>query len=399
MKTNAHENKHLNLESPILIIGTGLAGWSTAREFRKLNSTKQIVMLTAERGDFYAKPAISNAFAQKKEAHQLITIPGQKIASTVGVKLVQNTVVKRINTTTQQVETSEGRFEYSKLVLATGARAIKLQMNGDAVDEVISVNSLDDYATFREKLFNGARVLIVGAGLIGCEFANDLAGEGFEVHVVDPNSGPLISLLPQAVSRQLETALWSIGVKWHMCTFVQSVNYDSKKGMNVTFANGESRCVDVILSAVGLRANTKIAQEGGALCDRGIVVDATLQTSITNIYALGDNTQYASETLGGSASRTMPYVMPIMNAAKALAQTLNGTLTKVVFPVMPVAIKTSILPIVIAPPSPGTQGSWSEVQEGIWNYVDSEHKILGFLLVGSKVSQRSEQMKRMVPMT
>jgi len=395
MKTSANENQQLNPESPVVIIGSGLAGWSTAREFRKLNTTAQIVMITADEGDFYAKPALSNALAQKKEAQQLITTPAEKMSSTMYVTMVQNTLVTQIDATTQEVETSEGRFKYSKLILATGARAIRLQMNGDAVDEVVSVNSLSDYTKLREKLFHGARVLIIGAGLIGCEFANDLVEGGYEVHVVDPNTSPLISLLPEAASTKLQSALSAIGVKWNFGTSVKAIDYDDKKGLKATFANGESICVDVVLSAVGLRAETDIAQNSGAKCDRGVIVNSHLETSVAHIYALGDNTQYSSESLSGGATRTLPYVMPIMNAAKALAQTLNGNPTEVVFPVMPVVIKTPAFPVLIAPPSPGTNGSWREIEDGIWNNLDQEEKIQGFLLIGSKTTQRSEQLKRM----
>ena len=398
MKTSANDIQQLNPDSPLVIIGSGLAGWSAAREFRKINTTTQIVMLTADEGDFYAKPALSNAFAQKKEAQQLVTTLADKMASTLNVTIVQNTLVTRIDATTQEVETSEGKFKYSKLILATGARAIRLQMSGDAVNEVISVNSLNDYTELRKKLVHGARVLIIGAGLIGCEFANDLVEGGYEVHVVDPNNSPLISLLPEAASTKLQSTLSEIGVKWNFGTSVKVVDYDDTKGLKVTFANGKSICVDVVLSAVGLRADIEIAQSSGAKCDRGILVDNKLQTSVAHIYALGDNTQYSSESLGGGATRTLPYVMPIMNAAKELAKTLKGNPTEVVFPVMPVVIKTPALPIVISPPTPGIPGSWREIEDGIWNYFDPEKKIQGFLLIGSKTSQRSEQLRRMEQM-
>ena len=95
-----------------------------------------------------------------------------------------------------------------------------------------------------------------------------------------------------------------------------------------------------MLSAIGLRADTRLAGAAGLACERGIVVDACLQTSAPGIYALGDCAQYAS-----AGQRTLPYVMPIMNAAKALAATLAGTPTPVVFPLMPVSVKTPALPI------------------------------------------------------
>ena len=274
-------------DGPVVVVGSGLAGWSAVREFRKVDTATPVLMITADAGDFYAKPALSNALVQGK-------VPAQ-------------------------------------LVPATGAKAIRVSFMGNATNDVMSVNSLDDYAAFRAKLKPQARVLIIGAGLIGCEFANDLAASGHAVQVVDPGASPLASLLPQEASHALRESLAALGVRWHFGTSASSI--DRVKDENVvTFANGQTVVVDVVLSAVGLRADTALAQAAGIAAERGIVVNAQLQTTAPHVYALGDNTQYASESAG--VSRTLPYVMPIMNAAKALAATLKGTPTPLVFPLM-----------------------------------------------------------------
>lgn len=110
------------------------------------------------------------------------------------------------------------------------------------------------------------------------------------------------------------------------------------------------------------------------------------------MYALGDNTQYASGSLAG-VSRTLPYVMPIMNAARALAQTLNGSATEVKFPLMPVTIKTPAMPLVVAAAAPGTAGTWQTQEPGVWHFVDADARVLGFVLSGAQTSRRAEQSK------
>ena len=116
---------------------------------------------------------------------------------------------------------------------------------------------------------------------------------------------------------------------------VQSLDADaSSERLQATLADGTSVQVDAVLSAVGLRANTALASAAGIACERGVVVDAHVQTSAPHVYALGDCAQYAS-----AGARVLPYVMPIMNAAKALAATLAGQPTELVFPLMPVAVK------------------------------------------------------------
>ncbi|PUE29616.1 pyridine nucleotide-disulfide oxidoreductase [Limnohabitans sp. Jir61] len=378
-------------DGPVVVVGSGLAGWSAVREFRKLDSITPVLMITADAGDFYAKPTLSNALVQGKAAAQLVTTHAEKMVATLGVTLLQHTHVTGIDVQTQEVHTqSKGSFGYRQLVLATGAKAIRLSFTGNAATEVLSVNSLDDYATFRAKLKPQARVLIIGAGLIGCEFANDLAASGYVVEVVDPGASPLASLLPLKASTQLRESLEALGVRWHFGTSASSIDRVNDDYV-VAFASGQTAVVDVVLSAVGLRADMTLAQAAGLATERGIVVNAQLQTSTPYVYALGDNTQYASASAG--VSRTMPYVMPIMAAARALAQTLTGTPTDVQFALMPVAIKTPALPLLVAPALPGIQGAWVNVQDGIWQYIDVHGQVRGFILSGAQTSRRAEQAK------
>lgn len=381
----------LHPDGPVLIIGSGLAGWSAAREFRKLDTSTAVMMITNGTGDFYAKPALSNALVQGKSAEQLVTTPAEKMAATLGVTLMPETEVTGIHLQTQEISTSKGNFAYRQLVLATGAHAIRLSFAGDAANEVISVNSLDDYAIFRAKLPEQARVLIMGAGLIGCEFANDLAASGYAVQVVDPNTVPLALLLPPEASTALQASLSSLGVQWHLCTSAVEMNRTGDE-IVVRLANEKTVAVDVVLSAIGLRADTALAQAATIATDRGIIVDAALHTSAPHVYALGDNTQYASGSLSG-ISRTLPYVMPIMNAARAVAQTLNGTVTEVKFPLMPVTIKTPAMPLVVAAAAPGTAGTWQTQEPGIWHFVDADARVLGFVLSGAQTARRAEQSK------
>ncbi|WP_310626844.1 FAD-dependent oxidoreductase [Limnohabitans sp.] len=268
-----------HLDGPVLVIGSGLAGWSAVREFRKLDTTTPVVMITADAGDFYAKPALSNALVQGKDAARLVTTPAEKMEASLGVTLLQHTQVTGIDVQTQEVHTaSKGAFAYRQLVLATGAQPIRLRLMGNAAEEVMSVNSLDDYAAFRAKLAPQARVLIIGAGLIGCEFANDLAASGYAVQVVDPAAEPLAALLPAEASAALREALEDLHVHWHFGTSATAVNRVDD-ACEVTFANGQTAVVDVVLSAVGLRADTVLAQTAGLATERGIVVNAQLQTS------------------------------------------------------------------------------------------------------------------------
>ena len=399
------------MSQPLIVVGAGLAGWTTVREFRKLDPDTPVTLISADSADFYAKPTLSNAMAQQRGPTQLVTTPAARMAETLKVTLLANTQVLAIDTAQRLVRTAQGDWPYRDLVLATGALAIRLPLAGNAADQVLSVNSLDDFATLHGRLMAvegsvaaKARVLIMGAGLIGCEFANDLASAGHSVQVVDPAPAPIATLLPAAASAELQAALGAMGVQWHFGTTVTAVQQvdagDTSPGaLRVELANGQIIAADLVLSAIGLRANTALAQAAGLHCERGVVVDASLRSSQPHIHALGDNAQYAGQNWDDPAKapvtggRTLPYVMPIMNAAKVLAANLAGTRTALVFPLMPVAIKTPALPIVVAPPVPGTAGGWHGVSAGVWQFRDTQDQVRGFVLTGAQTAQRMAQSK------
>jgi rubredoxin-NAD+ reductase len=145
---------------------------------------------------------------------------------------------------------------------------------------------------------------------------------------------------------------------------------------------------DLVLSAVGLRSATRLAADAGLLVGRGIVVDAHLRTTDPNIYALGD----CAEIFG----QVLPYVMPIMNGARVLASVLTGEERALVYPPMPVLVKTTLCPVVICPPS--GPGHWEETQsEGgvVSRHVDDHGKLTGFALVGEATRERAARLKEL----
>jgi len=189
-------NQNMQLSQPsIVIIGSGLAGFTVIREIRKLDKTVPITLVTREPGYFYSKPMLSTALASKKEASQLISTPQDGMAAQLEITIMSETEASDIDTVAQTVSTNKGRLIYSKLVLALGADQIRLPLRGNAAAEVITVNDLEEYKKFRQAIAEKKRIVILGAGLIGCEFANDLVLGGYEVDVID--------LAPHALSRIL----------------------------------------------------------------------------------------------------------------------------------------------------------------------------------------------------
>jgi rubredoxin---NAD+ reductase len=376
---------------PITIIGTGLAGYTVAREFRKLDKETPLRLITDDEGHFYSKPMLSNAFAQKKTPESLVTITVNKMAEQLNAEILTHTAITKIDPAEHAVYAGEQRLDYSQLVLAWGAEPIRLPLAGSGADKVLSVNTLIEYAEFRAALEEGKRVVIMGAGLIGCEFANDLQPAGFSVTLIDLAPQALGRLVPSEVSQAVQDALEELGITLHFGKAVNSVD-QTENGYRLTLTDDSIVEADVVLSAIGLRPRTTLAAEAGLSVERGIVVDRYLKTSAEDIYALGDCIEIEKLVL--------PFVMPLMNAGRAIAKTLAGEETLVNYPAMPVVVKTPACPMVVSPPAPGLEGEWEIEAEGkdvkALFYTPTK-QLGGFVLTGAKAVEKAALTKELPP--
>ena len=378
--------------SSIVIIGSGLAGFTLVREIRKLDKAIPITLITREPGYFYSKPMLSTALASKKESDQLISTTAEGMATQLAINILSETEVSAIDTTAQSLQTSKGAISYAKLVLTLGADQIRIPLEGNAADEVMTVNDLEDYAKFRNAIASKKKVAILGAGLIGCEFANDLVLGDYEVDVIDLAPQVLGRLLPEAAAKELQDKLSDAGVRWHFSTTAKAINRNGD-AIQISLANGEAISCDVVLSAVGLKPRLDLAKAAGIKTGVGIQVNRELETSEKNIYSLGD----CAEVEG----LVLPYVMPIMQAARALAPTLLGQVTALSYPAMPVMIKTPALPTVVSPPAKDSEGQWKTtgIDGGIEARFESpDGKLLGFALLGTATAQRAALSKELPPL-
>jgi rubredoxin-NAD+ reductase len=381
---------------PIIIVGAGLAGYTVAREFRKLDKTAQLTIITADDGGFYSKPMLSNGFAHNKLARQLVTQTADQMATQLDAKIISRTQVGGIDSKNRIVDTDAGRFDYARLVIAVGAQPIRLAIGGDAADQVLSVNHVADYEAFRFKIALAkvratARVAILGAGLIGCEFADDLAGAGHAVTLIDPNPLPLAALAAPALSQGLQAALSSRGIALRLGTTAVRID-QAANGLQVTLADGNEFETDIVLSAVGLRPDLSLAQAAQLTTGRGIVVDATGRTSAPDIYALGDCAEYTAQD---GSTRTLPYIAPLMTAARAIARTLTGQVTAIDLKPAPVIVKTPSYPVALVAPPPHAvgKGYWhgeTENERMICRFYDEQGVMLGFGVAPQEAAVRQQ---------
>ncbi|MCD1646007.1 NAD(P)/FAD-dependent oxidoreductase [Marinobacter adhaerens] len=378
-------------QAPIVIVGTGLSGYSLAREIRKQDKDTPVLMLTADDGVSYSKPMLSTGFTKGKDADGLAQGGTDAMAEQLNVRIRTFATVTGIDADAHELILGDERLAYSKLVLAWGADVIRLGLDGDGQEHVFSINDLMDYRAFREALGEGKRVAIMGAGLIGCEFANDLRNGGYEVDVIAPSEEVMPGLLPEAAAHAVQQELENLGVGFHLGTVVDRIDRQGD-GVSLTLANGETLEADLVLSAVGLRPRTDLARAAGLETARGIVVNRALETSAPDVYALGDCAEVDGHVL--------LYVLPLMACSRALAKTLLGERTEVSYGTMPVMIKTPCCPTAVCPPPSEAEGNWEVEQDG--SNVKALFKspggdVLGFAVTGSFAMEKQALSKEVPP--
>ena len=387
----------------IIILGSGLAGYTLAKTLRQQKNDASIAIVTSDDGRFYSKPLLSTGFAKNKSADELATKTANMMADELNISVFNHTFVERIDRENKALVIKDKDFPMNyqqALVLATGAAPIQIPLPKAIKDRTFGINDLDDYQTFRDNLAKSSnetprvapRVAIVGSGLVGTEYANDLILSGAKVSVISLDQSPLQLLVPSELGQNVQIALSDKGVNWYFNTTIDTASVD-EHNINLTLKDSSTIECDIVLSAVGLAPRDKLAADANLETNRGIVVNEYLQTSDPYIYALGDCARINGVNL--------MYVAILTLGAKTLTKTLSGDggeKTALTMPASPVIVKTPSCPVVASPPEKDAQGSWTiegEAPNMKACFYDQDMNLLGFGLTGKKVMERMKLAKQL----
>ena len=340
-RSSASKAPRANRNPGTVIVGAGRAGWQMAQALRAGDSAMPITLVTACNGDVYDKPLLSVAMARGIPVDKLPRETGVEAAQRLNVKLLAHTQAVRVTASSQQLRTSRGTLRYEHLVLAHGAEARSLPQFPTAL--CWRINHLRVYAQFRAALGQTPqRVAVVGAGLVGCELANDFALAGHSVILLDVADRPLAATLNSEQSQQLMDAWKLLPLRFVGGVQVKQVALSVipiEKQMATEC--GQIFAVDHIVVAAGLQTPNALALSAGLAWNNGIDVHAeTLATSVAGIHALGD-----CIAINGQVSR---YIEPIGRQAKTVAASILGHGHTPYKPTrVPLRIKTSSLPFTV----------------------------------------------------
>ncbi len=369
----------LNSKTGVLIIGSGYAGWQAAEHIRHADPNMPIHMITACDGSIYPKPALSMSLQQGRTADELIESSGEYKAEQLNMSLKTRTKVTSISIDRKKVMTTTGRVDYDKLIIATGAKASLPNLSGNAVHDLLTINDLASYRRFRQALEGKHKVTIIGSGLIATELAEDLATQNIAVTLIIRGKHLMRQFIPENVSAQLEENLLKNNIQIIRNASVTDMNKDDGD-YALTLNNGDVHTTGLVIAAIGLDPIADIAKKAGIQTHKGIEIDQFCQTSISDVYAIGDCAEHQHHLLA--------YLEPIRRQAIAIATHIHGDTNKPYQLNQPlIKTKTPSMPMMISQPLNSIAGEWREDGQ------HSDHKLMlvdhqgtqGFILSGAYI--------------
>jgi nitrite reductase (NADH) large subunit len=302
------------MKEKLVLIGNGMAGMRTIDELFKLAPDKyEITVFGAEPHGNYNRIMLSPVLAGDKTIDDIVT-HNLDWYEEHDITLYTKTTVTQIDRKNKLVIADNGvTVPYDKLLLATGSNPFMLPLPGNDLKGVISFRDINDVNEMIHAAKTHKKAVVIGGGLLGLEAANGLRIQGMDVTVVHRSESLMNMQLDKAAAALMQTELEATGLKFLM-------NHDTKAFIGkdrvekVIFADDSEVEADLVVMAVGVRPNVDLAKASGLQCERGVLVDDTMQTYTPNIYAVGECVQHRTLTFG--------LVAPLYEQAKVCANHL-----------------------------------------------------------------------------
>lgn len=288
----------------IVIVGGGAAGHAAAETLREEGYTGPITVLSADAAPPCDRPNLSKDYLAGTAEADWIPLRSSEFYAEHGINLRLATRATALDPGAHSVLLADGsRLGYSKLLLATGAEPIRLDVPGALSPRVRTLRTLADGDALIALAATARRCVVVGASFIGLETAASLRTRGLEVHVVAPEARPMERVLGAAIGDMVRGLHESHGVLFHLGATVSAITHDS-----ATLSTGERLAADLVVVGIGVRPTVTLASQAALTVDRGVVVDEFLQTSVADVYAAGDIARWP-DRLSGQRIRVEHWVV------------------------------------------------------------------------------------------
>jgi NAD(P)H-dependent nitrite reductase large subunit/NAD(P)H-dependent nitrite reductase small subunit len=282
----------------LVVIGNGMAAMRTVEELLDhAPNAYEITVFGAEPHGNYNRIMLSPVLAGEKKFEEIILHPKSWYAER-GITLHTSDLVTSIDRRKRIVKSASGiEAPYDRLLLATGSNPIMLPIPGKDLPGVVTFRDLQDVDSMLRAAQQYHRAVVIGGGLLGLEAANGLLRQGMDVTVVHLLDTLMERQLDKPAAQLLRASLEKRGLKFHMPAQTAAILGDTRV-TGVRFANGTEIAADIVVMAVGIRPNVELAKSVGLRCERGVLVNDTLQTFDPSIYAVGECVQHRNNTYG-----------------------------------------------------------------------------------------------------
>ncbi|MCO2091191.1 NAD(P)/FAD-dependent oxidoreductase [Pseudomonas aeruginosa] len=300
----------------LVMVGNGMAGVRTLEELLKLNSDfYDITVFGAEPHPNYNRILLSPVLAGEQTFEEIVLNDLNWYAEN-GIKLLRDRKVVQIDRVRRRVVAADGsEAEYDRLLLATGSVPFILPIPGNRLQGVIGYRDIADTQAMIDCARTHSHAVVIGGGLLGLEAANGLKQRGMHVTVVHLSDWLLERQLDRTAGKLLQGALEARGIRFRLNTQTQELmDNGSGRVCAVQFNDGDVIPADLVVMAAGIRPNTELAESAGIPCNRGILVNDTLQTYDPRIYAVGECANHRGIAYG--------LVAPLFEQAKVCANHL-----------------------------------------------------------------------------
>lgn len=268
----------------IVIVGGGAAGFAAAEMLRRREFRGNITMLSSDAAAPVDRPNLSKDYLAGSAPEDWMPLRPDSFYGEAGIELRLNTEVTGIDTKARHVVTAAGgKVPYDQLLLAIGAEPVRLPIPGAGQPHIHTLRSLADCRDIIHVAKAARRALVIGASFIGLEVAAALRARKIEVHVVAPERRPMERVLGPEMGDFVRTLHEEHGVVFHLEDTVVAI-----EGRRATLKSGAVLEADLVVVGAGVRPRLALAEQAGLSIDRGIAVNAFLETSVAGIYAAGD---------------------------------------------------------------------------------------------------------------
>ncbi len=309
-------------QGPVFIVGAGHAGFQLAASLRQHGYGGRIALINDEAHLPYQRPPLSKAYLKGSGAPDSLMFRPDKFYRDQNIELIADRAVSIYRGAHRLLLASGASLDYAHLVLATGARNRLLDIPNANLADVRYLRILDDSEVLRKRIAPGQRVVVIGAGFIGLEFAATARAKGLEVDVVELGPRVMARAVTAEISAYFEDRHAAAGIRIHFGVQATAIEGDGAAVTGVSLSDGRHIPADLVVVGVGVLPNVELAAEAGLPVASGIIVNDQLLTSDPDISAIGDCALFESPRFG--APLRLESVQNATDHARCVAARLTG---------------------------------------------------------------------------